>query len=118
MVSGVHHLALRTRNLPRLEAFYTHVLGLSVRSRDETRSVWLEAGHTLVMLETASDDEPDIPPHTRELIAFTIAPEMRAPCTDLLKAWGVAVDDETRFTIYFRDPDGRRVALSHYPNLT
>ena len=79
--------------------------------------MWLEAGDTLMMLETAGVDEPDIPPHTRELIAFTIASEMRAPCTDILEAWGVAVEDETRFTIYFRDPDGRRVALSHYPKV-
>jgi hypothetical protein len=28
---------------------------------------------------------------------------------------GIAIEAETPHTIYFRDPDGRRVALSDYP---
>jgi hypothetical protein len=28
----------------------------------------------------------------------------------------VVVEHETDFTLYFRDPDGRRVAVSHYPD--
>ncbi|HXX30163.1 MAG TPA: glyoxalase, partial [Myxococcaceae bacterium] len=28
---------------------------------------------------------------------------------------GVAVEHETRWTLYVRDPEGNRVALSHHP---
>ena len=88
----VHHLAFRTRDLARLERFYTDLLGLHVARRDEERSVWLRAGGTLLMLEQADADR------WRRALA----------------AAGVLIEDETGFTFYFRDPDGRRVALSHY----
>jgi hypothetical protein len=39
---------------------------------------------------------------------------LRASWTARLAAAGVAVEAQTEFTLYFRDPDGRRVALSAY----
>ena len=46
----IHHLALRTRELDRLERFYTGVLKLPVVRRDAGRgSVWLDAGGTIGM---------------------------------------------------------------------
>jgi glyoxylase I family protein len=110
----VHHLAFRTRDLTRLERFYTDALGLSVARRDSERSVWLRAGGTILMLEQAEGEEPGVPPGARELVAFGI----EAPDVDrwrrVLAANGIDVEDETAFTLYFRDPDGRRIALSHY----
>ncbi len=110
----VHHLAFRTHDLGRLERFYADVLGLSVARRDGERSVWLRAGGTLLMLEIAADDEPGVPDATKELVAFGI----EAPDVDrwrrVLGASGVAIEAETAFTLYFRDPDGRRIGLSHY----
>ena len=35
----IHHLAFRTGNLARLEAFYVGALGLAVVQRNEERSV-------------------------------------------------------------------------------
>ena len=34
---------------------------------------------------------------------------------DRLREAGVAIEDRTAFTLYVRDPDGRRVGLSSYP---
>ena len=110
----VHHLAFRTRDLVRLERFYTDVLGLTVGRRDEDRSVWLRAGGTTLMLEQAEDGEPGIVDGSKELVAFAIDEADKARWRRALEANGVAVEGETAFTLYFRDPDGRRVALSHY----
>jgi catechol 2,3-dioxygenase-like lactoylglutathione lyase family enzyme len=110
----VHHLAFRTRDLARLERFYSEVLGLTVTRRDEERSVWLRSGVTALMLERAEDDEPEVPAGTRELVAFAIEEANKERWRRLLQSHGVVIEGETAFTLYFRDPDGRRVALSHY----
>jgi catechol 2,3-dioxygenase-like lactoylglutathione lyase family enzyme len=67
----IHHLALRTRDLPRLERFYVDALGFEVTRRQD-QSVWLDAGGAIVMLERAGDEEPAVPGDTKELVAFAI----------------------------------------------
>ncbi len=111
----IHHVALRTADLPRLEAFYVGALGLTVSRRDGTRSTWLAAGDAIVMLELAAEGEPAVAEGTMEMVAFGIAKGERVECTQRLRAAGIVVEDETGFTVYVRDPDGRRVGLSHYP---
>lgn len=113
--AGVHHVALRTKDVPRLERFYEGAIGLMPRTRNGERSVWLAAGTTLVMIEQRETHEPELPPGSMDLVAFAIEPSARASHVERLAAHGVAIEQETAFTVYFRDPDGRRVALSHYP---
>ena len=110
----IHHVAFRTKDLPRLLAFYTELLGFSV-SRSTDSGVWLDAGGAIVMLERASAEEPDVPPGSMEIVVFAMAPTERTSFVDGLAARGVAVEGETAFSIYFRDPDGRRLGLSHFP---
>lgn len=110
----VHHIAFRTHDLPRLERFYVQVLRFSVKTRLGQRSVWLDAGDAILMLEKASPDEPGIPPNSMEFVAFAIRPGERTPILDRLEALGIAVEHRTEYTIYFRDPDGRRVGVSHF----
>jgi catechol 2,3-dioxygenase-like lactoylglutathione lyase family enzyme len=113
MSPRIHHLALRARDPVATERFYVSVLGLSVVARHADRgSVWLDANGIVVMVERAEDGEPQISSGTRELVAFAI---------DDLPAWrlrlaeaGVKVEGETPYTVYVRDPDGRRVGLSTY----
>ena len=110
----VHHLAFRTRDLTRLERFYTDALGLSIARRDGERSVWLRAGGTILMLEQAEDGEPDVMPESKELVAFGIEPQDMERWRRVLEVNAIPIEEETGFTIYFRDPDGRRIGLSHY----
>ena len=110
----IHHLAFRTGDLARLEGFYVEALGLAVIRRNEARSVWLDAGGTLVMLEQRDEDEAPIAP-SQELVAFAVAPDMRAIVEGRLAAAGLALEARTEFTLYVRDPDGRRIGLSSYP---
>jgi catechol 2,3-dioxygenase-like lactoylglutathione lyase family enzyme len=111
----VHHLAFRTANLDRLERFYVDALGLAVVRRDEARSVWLDAGGALVMLEMRGHDEPAPPSGSKELVAFTVDPGSRAVLVDRLERARVEIEATTEFTLYVRDPDGRRIGLSSYP---
>ncbi len=110
----IHHLAFRTGDLARLEGFYVGALGLAVIRRNESRSVWLDAGGTLVMLEQRDEGEAPVAA-SKELVAFAVAPDTRAIATGRLAAAGVAIEAATEFTLYVRDPDGRRIGLSSYP---
>jgi catechol 2,3-dioxygenase-like lactoylglutathione lyase family enzyme len=104
----IHHVALRTTDLPRLERFYRDVLGFTVLRRDDARgSAWLDAGGAVLMLERAEPGEPPIPAGSRELVAFAV---------DDKEPWRsrIEVEAETGHTLYFRDPDGRRLAVSSY----
>ena len=110
----IHHLAFRTRDLARLEAFYAGALGLPVRERHGDRSVWLGVGDAILMLERAEVGEPDVPPGSMDFVAFDVEKDARIGYLARLAEAGVAVEHQTEFTLYFRDPDGRRVGISHY----
>jgi glyoxylase I family protein len=111
----VHHLAFRTGDLARLEHFYVDALGLALVRRHDGRSLWLDAGGTIVMLELRDEGEPAPPEGSKELVAFAVEPDARALYIDRLGRAGVAVEASTEFTLYVRDPDGRRIGLSSYP---
>jgi catechol 2,3-dioxygenase-like lactoylglutathione lyase family enzyme len=109
----IHHLAMRTRDVERLERFYAGLLGLAVLRRDEERkSVWLDASGAILMLEPASATEPAVPDGSGDLVAFAVDDKERWRRT--LEGARVPVEAETAYTLYFRDPDGRRVAVSTY----
>jgi glyoxylase I family protein len=109
----IHHLALRSDDPYRIEAFYVTVLGLPVRRRDPARgSVWLGSGEVVVMIERASPGEPGPPEGGLDLVAFGV--DDLEPWRARLAAAGVAIEGETAYTLYFRDPDGRRVGVSTY----
>lgn len=113
----IHHIAMRTKQLARLEPFYADLLGLPVVHRDGTRSVWLRAGDSILMLEEADEGEPTVPLRTMELVAFAVHLDELERYKRLLGAHGVAIEAETAYTVYFRDPDGRRIGLSHFPGV-
>jgi glyoxylase I family protein len=110
----IHHLALRTQEVDVLLAFYSEVLGLAVAKREDDRA-WLDAGDAVMMLERAGHDEPPIARGTRELIAFAITRGEREAFEQKLVKHGISIEERSRFTLYFRDPDGRRIGVSHFP---
>ncbi len=110
----VHHLAFRTDDLGALERFYGSVVGLSVVRRNE-KSIWLEAEGTIVMLERRGAREPKVDSTSLELVAFSVAPGTGAALEAKLKTAGCMIESRTPYTLYVRDPDGRRVGLSSYP---
>jgi hypothetical protein len=71
--------------------------------------VWLEAGNTILMLERVGAGEPPTPKHSKELVCFAASRRKQAALRRHLR-----IEAETPHTIYFRDPDGRRLGLSCY----
>ncbi len=110
----LHHLAFRTRDVERLVAFYARVLGLRETRDARPRSVWLGLEAAVLMIEAKAPDEPDPPPGSLELVAFAVDAEAKSAVRDRAESLG-CYDGETAHTVYFRDPDGRRVGVSTYP---
>lgn len=128
MPLGFHHLAVQCADIALCEAFYRDVLGLPVlrrwpREGGGDRSVWLAVGESggagFIALEHA-----DVPAEARpwrdgrpglHLVALHIAPSERRAWEDRLESAGVMVVHRTRWTIYFHDPEGNRIGLTHYP---
>jgi catechol 2,3-dioxygenase-like lactoylglutathione lyase family enzyme len=122
-VGAVHHLAIRAPDLAAAERFYVEVLKLPVRERfahpdGSPRSVWvaLEDGAFLALEATPSDGprrEDDDPGW--HCVALAIDPADREAWRERLVEAGHAIERETDFTLYTRDPVGALLALSHYP---
>ena len=114
----IHHLALRVADLERSRAFYSDLLGLPEQRRltDERglRAIWLRAGDALLMLERELRGT-GAATGSAHLLAFAV-PDL-PPWEEKLRAAGVAIDDRTPHTLYFRDPDGHRVGVSAYKEL-
>jgi catechol 2,3-dioxygenase-like lactoylglutathione lyase family enzyme len=129
MISGVHHLAIQVRDLAAAENFYCGVLGLSVLRRwpaadGGERSLWVATGSdTFLALELVKGDQPIAaadptrgvrPGH--HLVALAIPPESRVDWETRLQAAGIPITHRTPYTLYFTDPEGNRLGLSHYPD--
>jgi catechol 2,3-dioxygenase-like lactoylglutathione lyase family enzyme len=120
-IGGVHHVAIKARDVERVARFYRDVLGLAEEKRHQDdagslRSVWLRAGTTILMIEQAGTGDGRVardfhsdPPGVH-LIAFAIAASDR-------DAFAARLDvvHRTDYTIYVLDPEGNRVGLSSYP---
>lgn len=130
MPLAFHHLAIQCADLDRCERFYREVLGLPVLRRwpreegGGDRSVWLSIGEGdgagFLALERA-EEEPRLGPWRDgkaglHLVALRIAPSERRTWEDRLETAGVLVVHRTRWTIYFHDPEGNRIGLTHHPH--
>jgi catechol 2,3-dioxygenase-like lactoylglutathione lyase family enzyme len=120
-----HHVAIQCADLDRCERFYREVLGLPVlrrwpREGGGDRSVWLSLGPDEFLALERADEPPEVRPWRDgkpglHLVALRIAPAERRAWEDRLDAAGVLVVHRTRWSIYFHDPEGNRIGLSHHP---
>jgi glyoxylase I family protein len=114
---GFHHLAIFVRELERVARFYREVLGLSEmarhRRKDGTlRSIWLAIpGGGFIALEENSSGSSGL-----ALLALGISAADRKRVTEELGRRGIAIIKQTEWTLYFDDPEGNHLALSHHPS--
>lgn len=123
-VRGLHHVALRCCDLAACERFYREALGLPLLRRwpaegGGDRSVWLSAGEGFLALERADRPVEEGPfedaPAGWQVVALAIPRGEREAWEARLARAGVRLARRTPFSIFFRDPEGNRVALSHWP---
>ena len=118
---AVHHLALGAQDVETVANFYREHFDLTEAARhhqgNALRSIWLNAGPMLLMIERsdASPREVHGVGHGPFLIAFTVAANERQRLEARLVQAGHAVEQRTAYSSYFRDPEGNRCAISHYP---
>ena len=118
---GIHHAALLSSDVARTIEFYQGVLEFPltevIENRDYQGSThfFFDVGHGNLL---AFFDFPglDLGPYAEVLgglhhIAISVAPENWAYLRSKLDAAGVAYQEESGASIYFRDPDGVRLEL-------
>jgi catechol 2,3-dioxygenase-like lactoylglutathione lyase family enzyme len=112
---AIHHIALRVKDPVVSAAFYSSLLDLSevrrISGDGGVRSIWLRAGDSLLMLETALRGAGETS-GSGHLLAFA-AEDLEAWEKRLVRA-GIAVLDRTPHSLYFADPDNHRVGVSVY----
>jgi glyoxylase I family protein len=119
---ALHHLALGTAQVEALASFYREVFNLVEISRQldaegGLRSIWLDLGGALLMIERSGDPQRRVDGVGSGLflMAFRVAREERARLERELASRGSPVEARSAFTSYARDPDGNRIAISHHP---
>jgi len=122
MEGKLHHLALGARDVERVASFYRDLLGLREVTRHHEpggrlRSIWLDLGGPVLMVERTEEPARRVEGVGAGpfLLALTAEPEMRDALVRSLPAAGFPIESRTEHTLYFRDPEGNRVALSCHP---
>ena len=121
MERKLHHIALGARDPERVATFYRDLLGLrEVRRHHETggrlRSVWFDLGGAVLMIERTEEPARPVPGIGVGLFLLALAaePAERVALEESLTASGIPIEDRTEHTIYFRDPEGNRAAISSF----
>lgn len=120
---ALHHIALGARDVERVSVFYRDVFELpelrrQARADGSLRSVWLDLGGAILMIEQvpAADVAGGVPrEHGAFLLAFGVSPADRMSMEQRLERFGASIEARSEFTSYARDPENNRVAVSHYP---
>lgn len=122
-VLHVLETCLYVDDLERAEQFYTHVLGLTVVSRQEGRHLFLRCGPQMLLLfnplasRAASED---VPPHGAfgpGHVAFATAEQDLPAWQQWLGQCQVAIEKVVAWpsgglSLYFRDPAGNSLELA------
>jgi glyoxylase I family protein len=122
MTRGLHHIALGARDVEGVARFYAEIFELDevARHKDEAgelRSIWLDLGGPILMVERTHQGARAVQGIGAGpfLLAFSVVPAERGAVEERLRARGAAIEERSAFTSYARDPEGNRVAVSHYP---
>ena len=123
-MTRLHHVAVGSDDVERLARFYREVFTLSEATRHHDqhgvlRSIWLDLGEAWLMIERSTAPARVVEGVGRGpfLLALRVSVAERQRLENVLEERGHAIESRTPFTSYARDPDGNRVAFSHYPDV-
>lgn len=119
---ALHHIALGAHNVEELTAFYARAFGLRELARHHhpsgaLRSVWLDIGGTVLMIEHTQRERERSSGVDAGLflIALRVSRAERLDLESYFAEHGCPRESATEHTSYFRDPEGNRFAVSTYP---
>jgi catechol-2,3-dioxygenase len=112
-IRGVYEVAIKVRDLPVAERFYTEVLGFTIGLRDARRPwVFLRAGTDgMVVLQEDKSEWP------QQHFAFTVSERDLDAAAEALRRRGIATEGPMVHewiparSLYFADPDGHDLEL-------
>lgn len=122
---NIHHIAIKTQNLENLNQFYKKVFNFKEDQRwyddnGKIRSIWLNMHSSLLMLEQAQSNPNQTKSDSKyggwHLLSFDIKLDERVNWKNKLNELGISLKQESSYSLFFEDPEGNRLALSHYPN--
>ncbi len=121
-MADLHHVALGARDVLRVAEFYSEAFSLTVEREHhyddgKLRSIWLELGAGRLMIEHTEAERAEVEGVDKGpfLLAFSVGKEERADAERRLRDLGAPILERGEYTSYARDPEGNRIAISHYP---
>jgi catechol 2,3-dioxygenase-like lactoylglutathione lyase family enzyme len=119
---GMHHVALRVRDLEACERFYAGLLGMQVEWRPDPDNVYLTSGRDNVALHRAAADlAPEAAQHLDHIGFIMDGPAAVDAWHAFLAGQGVRIVKEPRThrdgarSFYCLDPDGNTVQIIFHP---
>lgn len=119
---GMHHVALKVKNLEACEHFYVELLGMAVEWRPDANSVYLTSGSDNLALHRV-DDEPQSQ-QTLDHIGFILGDEAQVDeWYGFLRAHDVSMKTAPKThrdgarSFYCLDPEGVTVQMIYHPPL-
>lgn len=118
----LHHLALGATDVVKLANFYAQAFELPIvqthwHEDRRVRSVWLELSPGVLMIEQTEDEHRFVRGVGSGLflIAFQVSEAEKEACKQRIVSAGGEIDGSSQHSIYARDPETNRIAISSYP---
>ena len=123
-MAALHHLALGARDVEALACFYQDIFELERLQthhddHGKIRSVWLDLRPGILMIEKSVHQAQRLEPMALGqgpfLLAFSLDEKGEYRFLNKLKSHQISLEGRTPATLYFRDLENNRVAVSAYP---